>query len=495
MYSVMLVDDEYMILKGLERIIDWSEFGFDVSVTCKSTVKALEYLEKESVDLIIADVNMPSMTGLEMIAAAKQKKIPFEFVILSGYQDFDYVQRGLQMGAVDYLLKPIDANKLKDVLIRIKSKLDADSVLKNQLSKVQNITMQQLLLNELTESEKNEFLANYDLSSTIISAGVTVIACNRLKTFDKILDFCRKQNQFLLYSNEDTLFIAFIGNNGSLIKFMRDLENHQYITGESYITVGSMVKDWSSLTESFEQSKKLGSLYKFYTRKDNFLSNQTRMDWLNQATVPKFTLSKIRNSLNENDYEASIEILKKIFSEFSKNAINPSYARQMAFLIFLEIQKKMDLSDKKYQKIVVRINKASSWQKLEDLLVAMINELIDMRDKSDFVSLNVQKTIEIVDREYQDDINLSLISERLQLNTNYLGQLFKKEIGESFASYLNHYRICKAKDLLGDSRMSIADIALAVGYVNTGYFFKNFRKISGLSPKEFRQQSHEMSNQ
>ncbi|WP_334330383.1 helix-turn-helix domain-containing protein [Companilactobacillus sp. HBUAS59699] len=377
---------------------------------------------------------------------------------------------------------------------KIKLKLDADSVLKDKLSKIQNITMQQLLLNKLNDTEKNEFLANYHLSGEVIHSGVTVIACNRLKNFDKILDFCRQQHQSLLYTNEDTLFIAFIGNTGSLIKFMRDLETEQYITGESYITVGSMVKDWDSLTDSFEQSKKLGSLYKFYTRKDNFLSNQTRMDWLNQATVPKFTLSKIRNSLNENDYEDSIAILKKIFSEFSKNAINPSYARQMAFLIFLEIQKNMDLSDQMYQEIVVRINKSSSWQKLEDLLITMIDDLIEMRDKSEFVSLNVQKTIEIVDREYQDDINLSLISERLQLNTNYLGQLFKKEIGESFASYLNHYRICKAKELLGDSRMSIADVALAVGYVNTGYFFKNFRKISGLSPKEFRQQSHEMSN-
>ncbi len=490
----MLVDDEYMILKGLERIIDWSEFGFEVSVTCKSTVKALEYLENSSIDLVVADVNMPTMTGLEMIEAAKQKDIPFEFVILSGYQDFEYVQRGLQMGAVDYLLKPIDSNKLKDVLTRIKSKLDADSILKSKLSKIQNITMQQLLLNRLNDSEKSEFLDNYGISNDIIESGITVIACNRLNNFDKILEFCHKQNQPLLYTDEDTLFIAFIGNNGSLIKFMRSLENLQYITGESYITVGSRVNDWTSLTESFEQSKKLGSLYKFYTRKDNFLSNQTRMDWLNQATVPKFTLSEIRSALNENDYESSIEILRKIFSEFSKNAINPSYARQMAFLIFLEIHKKMDLSDDEYQDIVVRINKASSWKKLEDLLVSMIDELIDIRDNSEFLSLNVQKTIEIVNREYKDDINLSLISERLQLNTNYLGQLFKKEIGESFASYLNHYRISKAKDLLGNSRMGIADIALEVGYVNTGYFFKNFRKISGLSPKEFRQKIHEMSN-
>ncbi|WP_125588227.1 response regulator transcription factor [Companilactobacillus jidongensis] len=494
MYSVLLVDDEYMILKGLERIIDWSEFGFKISNTCKSTVQALDYLENSQVDLVIADVNMPTMTGLEMIEAAQHKGISFEFVILSGYQDFEYVQHGLQMGAVDYLLKPIDANKLKDVLVKIKTKLDADNLFKEQLSKITNITMQQLLLNELNDDEKKDFLSNYNLSNEVINAGITVIACNRLQSFSKILDFCHGKNQPLLYSDDDTLFIAFIGNNGSLIKFMRNLENLQYITGESYMTVGSRVSDWASLTESFEQSKKLGSLYKFYTRKDNFLSNQTRMDWLNQATVPKFTLTEIRTAINNNDYETSISILKQIFSEFSKNAINPSYARQMAFLIFLEIHKKMDLSDKEYQDIVVRINKSSSWQKLEDLLTSMIDMLLDQQNQNDFMSLNVQKTIEIVNREYQDDINLSLISERLQLNTNYLGQLFKKEIGESFASYLNHYRIRKAKELLSDSQRSVADIALDVGYVNTGYFFKNFRKISGLSPKEFRQQSHEMSN-
>lgn len=116
----MVIDDEYMILKGLEKIIDWNEYGFQVVKSARNSRQALEYLETNEVDLIITDVNMPKISGLDFVKIAKEREHKFEFMILSGYQEFDYVRTGLKLGAIDYILKPVDPDALIEALKKVK---------------------------------------------------------------------------------------------------------------------------------------------------------------------------------------------------------------------------------------------------------------------------------------------------------------------------------------------------------------------------------------
>ncbi len=108
MYKVLLVDDEYMILNGLKKIVDWPSFGFEIVATAENAMQGLLVLEKQVIDLVITDVTMPEMNGLEFIEAAQKEQYTFEFMILSGYQEFEYLKGGMQLGAVNYLMKPVN---------------------------------------------------------------------------------------------------------------------------------------------------------------------------------------------------------------------------------------------------------------------------------------------------------------------------------------------------------------------------------------------------
>ncbi|WEM63584.1 response regulator [Streptococcus parauberis] len=114
MYHVLLVDDEYMILQGLKMLIDWEHLGFQVVATAKSANQALRLLDQEHIDVLISDVNMPEMSGLDLIEKAKEINPQIQTMIISGYQEFDYVKKAMELEAKAYLLKPIDKHELEE---------------------------------------------------------------------------------------------------------------------------------------------------------------------------------------------------------------------------------------------------------------------------------------------------------------------------------------------------------------------------------------------
>ena len=124
MYRVMFVDDEYMILEGLKWIIPWQKLGFEIVKTARSAQEALAFLETESIDVLLTDITMPEMSGIELIEQAKKKGHQFISLILSGYQEFDYVKKGMALQVQDYLLKPVNKQELLANIQRIKTELD-----------------------------------------------------------------------------------------------------------------------------------------------------------------------------------------------------------------------------------------------------------------------------------------------------------------------------------------------------------------------------------
>ena len=123
LYKAMFVDDEYMILEGLKMIIPWQELGFEVVHTAKSASEALEYLETQAIDLLITDIRMPEMNGIDMIAKAQAKGNTFFSIILSGYQEFAFVKQGMQLGVRNYLVKPVNKVELYESVQAIAEEL------------------------------------------------------------------------------------------------------------------------------------------------------------------------------------------------------------------------------------------------------------------------------------------------------------------------------------------------------------------------------------
>ena len=132
MFKVMIVDDEPIIRTGLKHVVDWGELGFKIVSEAKNGLDALKKLEEEPVDLIITDIKMPQMDGIELLEVLREKNNDVSGVLLSGFAEFAYAQKGLSLGAIDYLLKPMDPTNIKEVLEKVYKKFTNDKMIKEQ---------------------------------------------------------------------------------------------------------------------------------------------------------------------------------------------------------------------------------------------------------------------------------------------------------------------------------------------------------------------------
>ena len=229
MLKVLLVDDEPFIIQGLKVIIDWENEEFEIAGTASNGKEALQFLENENVDLVIADIRMPEMTGLELLETLrKEKKSDVYFVILSGYADFSYAQQAMQNDCTDYILKPVD----KEMLLKVLNKV---LVLKNEKNQINedNKKMKQAYLARhlisLIQGKYDEVNLNYVKENMRCEGGARYveIQMEQLPAGDEILDSDMRSLQRKMYES----CVAFLGADSAHCVFDVSVNEKVYDIG------------------------------------------------------------------------------------------------------------------------------------------------------------------------------------------------------------------------------------------------------------------------
>lgn len=465
-----------MIPMGLKKIIDWELLGFEVVATAESANDALSIMENQPIDLVITDVTMPEINGLEFIEAAQKQQYEFEFIILSGYQEFSYLKSGLKLGAVNYLMKPVNKEELihtlKNVEKRIKQQVDQ----KNQQEIYQENLLAQWLSEELEEKSEEEVLQllGIDNKWTVI-----VIQIDRLAT--RSLDqWLKKQvEHFYIQQNlgDDSLFI--ILSKGALENNLFEYIDNHFPRDNWWISVGESEVITEEVPTSYQEVKSNLQVHQFY-------NHQKRIIYSDKISKQdqELSLSEFNWFLHNNQLSESEATLKEIFQKIKLSEMSPEKVRQAAFLLFMNIRRELLLfEDDEYLEVIQKINQVNHIDDLERLLVATLKK---EKQQSSY-SENISQVIQIIQDNYQEELTLKSVSSQLYLNAMYLGQLFKKETKMSFSQYLNQFRIEKAKQLLLVPKYNINEISSMIGFNNTTYFSKKFKKTVGMTPKEFRE--------
>lgn len=484
MYSTIIIDDEYMILKGLPKVIDWGKYGYQIKGTFRSGKEALRWMKNNAVDLIITDVSMPEMSGIKFISEARKINTHFVFLILSGYEEFDYVKSGMQLGAINYLVKPIDPDELTDCLTKSSQVLRKAKSENNLQQIILERQTNKLVNGELDEKGKTLLLSHVgvDLKS---ETKWTVILCNIIRNSDSLIKYFTDINQLLFYKENNQLVVCFWGEYKELVKTVTRLESKQLISGKQFLTVGQTVDSTDGIEASYEQAQSLFEAYLFYERKYAFSTEFERKNWLTQAALPKASITKFQQAVALEDKTTMQKNAQQIFKKLKEKNASPAYVKQIAFLMLLELDKNSDESQEVYEQKIAGLNEAGYLKDIEKILRMSIQQFQD-GIKTNY-STNIMGVLKLVEENYYKDLSLHDVAGKLHLNATYLGQLFKKETKLSFSKYLNQYRIKKAQVFLRTTRDSIASIGSSIGYQNTGYFYKNFHLICGLSPKEYRE--------
>lgn len=502
MYKVLLADDESLITLGLKAILDWEDYGFEIAYTAESGEEALSYLKDHPIDLLITDILMAEMSGLELIKEAKQIQPQIKSIVLTGYQEFGFIKQGLLLGIENYLVKPVDEDELLTTTQNVGRKLSnvpavGASSLTEETTTLMDNTLWRFLNGEIDKNDCLERLSFYNIQFTQPIYNVSILNFEQYHTTDitkKIRSFIEEQySATCLYSPNHELIIIFGGTNEEeLVKWNQSLVNRlceeQKETGLFYLSMGRPVKTIDELEESMINASEY-SLLQLYSEPNVLILKGFTID--RQEEVKKqqdFKETIVKRLLNAD--EETLQMIDLFLDHLTKQSkfISPQVAKKYTFDLMSYIHFSIQPNDlSSYTAAVERIVYSSDIAQVKAILREYCHELIlSINNQVHMRSPIVQNVLQFIHAHYDQGISLKTLGQQFHVNAIYLGQLFQKEVGVVFSEYLNRYRLEKAKELLKTTHYRAGEIGKKVGYSDTTYFYKQFKKTVGTTPSEWR---------
>lgn len=509
---MIIVDDEPFIIEGLKHIIDWEEYDIELVGTASNGFEALELIKKTAPNLLITDIKMPKMNGLDLIKKVKELDLNTRFIILSGYDDYEYLKESIKLGIENYLLKPINCEELEDIVENIRNKLDHQNLQNLYSSKdfdiIKNNILYRWVTGSISQTELLEraslldirveypqyivcllrLLQNGDVDSNWNSYGQKAmeICMSATKSFNSVTVFCTPENHIVFITND-------LESSYRLARHCIDSLNN-FLNVNCLFTIGSIEYDSTLVSRSYYRALELQQ-YSLIMPANSILEHNNFMNSsmsnriygiIDYDEICKLVASKNTDSLIsyiDNTFEA-IKHVKDVTPESVKNT-----AAELFFCIInasrqmFEAKCSIHQLDFSFSSIFKMESLDNICEILKINAAKLINAIIE---KDNSISPVIKRIFEYVKLNYSKDICLKSMAKDFNSNPNYLGQLFKEETGRYFSDYLNIVRINKAKELLQNTDKNIKDISISVGYKDVNYFYRIFKKYTGISPSEFR---------
>ena len=524
---LMLVDDEIFILQGLSVLINWEAEGYEIVKMASNGKEALDYLKENEVDLIIADIRMPVMTGLELLETIRTEHISDAyFIILSGYSDFSYAQQAIRFDCMDYILKPVQKDALLEILHHASSQRelanreDTENEEVRQAMLIQNLVP--LMRGKYEQTHIDYVSEHMRLSKDIryIHIGIDSIAILEELTDEEIIKLREK-----LYLNCRTYLDR---DSNHCLKDLMGLEE-EYELGFIYceymaevkgisreafleeliraagkdieipvvLLVGKQVEDISKISRSYSSACVLRSFHGFQNKKNIYYYEEEIQITGNKVSLCKQNLDRLINAIEQNERDEINKSVDDLYMEMEVNGMKrESVSMNINYLLFQLIHLAVEQDESVNQEEVMLYISENVFDSgisrgdrahLRRFACEYADYLIQVRKNvSRGVLLEVEKEIK---DHFSENLTLRELSKKYFINSSYLGQLFRKKYGQSFKDYLSNYRINEAAQRLLKSDDKISQIAEQVGYHDTDYFISRFIEQKGCTPARYRRNS------
>lgn len=509
MLKAIIVDDEPWVLEGLRTMVDWAKYGFELCGEAMNGPDALRMIERYQPDLVLTDINMPVINGLELISRVNGTMArPPRFIILSGYDDFQYARTALRERVEQYLLKPVDEEELELLLGQLSLLIQSEIASKNERQKKQSLIiggmLSRLILGE-NEEDLRMMAANLmKLSGDTELLGILIDPPAAAAHLDAVESFFTPE---LVYSSfQDSagrtgLLLQSAGlSRDSLKDGVRQLQLE--LTGLLQQPVTVMVTDRmtgiESLKDIYLQLLEMWKL-RFGKEQGGVFFHCDFKKCGTEASREQTAFAKLPEKVMAGDPEEIESCVQDIFM---------SYARQLsaveavqAGIAHLEMTLCRLVAEHNGEPGTMMNGHQAKYGSLGDLgdysrLSLYVSGLC--RTAADYLAQlqeanegnTIFNVIRYVDQEFRSKLQLQELARQFHMNPAYLGQLFRKETGRSFSEYLNVKRIEAAKALLKRTELKISDVAAQVGFSNTDYFIDKFKGITGVLPSVYKNSDH-----
>jgi two-component system response regulator YesN len=514
MYKVLLVDDERMILEGISVIINWEAYGTVLSGTARNGLEAFDYISREQPDIVISDIRMPGMDGLQLVEKTKELYPSTKFILLSGFDEFAYAQKAMGFGVQHYLLKPCNeqhiGQALQETVTEIESRERRKHFLQNmehEFKKMMPHVKQQFLKELVTNKtygnrDWDDFKRLFNL--TLDQQKVRILLFQLEGTFEFEHIFALK-NIAEDIIGQQILLLGTTINKHVLILIKDELETAMLfnIIEDIRTTFGGFyhVETTTALSEAGE-IKQTRQLYRetliclnhrFYlgegsliTQKDIRLSPQSEQDTF-EIDEERIVLLIKTGRWEEVDAE-----LNTILNDLKERRLEPTVTKSYLIQLYLSIIRQSEtdrLQD--YLKQVVNMEEMDTLDSLRIFICEAARDITHSNyDLNRGINSKVIKRVTDVIEENLENPGLSLLwvaNEMIYMNADYLGKLFKKETGEKFSNYVMKARIEKAVECMRqDKDLKVFELAEKLGFGdNPQYFSQVFKRFTGLTPSEF----------
>lgn len=515
MYQILIVDDEKMIRNGIKNSIPWDTLGMDAVYTAASGREALEIVELHHPEIIITDISMTEMNGLELIEEIRRENSDCRIVVLTGYDRFDYARQALQLGTQDFLLKPVDEEELKACIIHQIEELEKvrkdreEAEFLNRTRGFYQQTRLEMFLCDLISGkewepwEKDEFFRLYPFApESMLRVGLllpemsaTDSSENRFFRLWTIKSIC------MGVLDEKHEGITFNDGQGRIILIFFDRETgaedadraEQLIDllececeGRIRIVLGSSQKGFGRLNISYNDAMYALENEKRDTVRIGRVEWEERRERMFQEVYHEFQRSMLASI---HDMEQFLHIFDRFVQSFESYNVSGHYAGRLLFelastVYYMYIGDTGDSVDDRLNGFLQSLS-GMDRENACKLTAEFFRKLLT-KERGDEYEL-IRKVKKLIQNDLAGDLSVASMADSVHVTPNYLSRIFKRQTGEGCNEYIVRKRIEKAKCLLETTSIKAGEIAGMVGYHDINYFSLAFKKQTGVSPTKYRE--------
>ncbi|QLG41545.1 MULTISPECIES: response regulator [Paenibacillus] len=507
MYSIFLVDDEELGLEMMRDYIRWEEMGIYIMGTASNGREALEKIEATQPDIVLTDVQMPIMNGIDLARKIHESYDSIQVMFLTGHDEFQYVKSAINVGAVGYMLKPLDLNEIESVISKVKQRCD-EVAMKNRSMEAAKANILKELSYEKNEDRAIDLACSFSRlcrqsETTRYAMALFSIDPKEAEEEQQSLEECTARlvsflDHFFKAKNLKAIFVDY--KEGETGVFMEAAQQPGHYAWEDLAeairsaldftvtaAVGGQETELSNIHCLYEQTRTILN-ERFYEGTGTIIHAETLSNQFYTEHMPPFEQKEWFEAINRLDFEwaaqklhgyieglATLRVKKKIICDWSIDLVN-------------ELLEQLHKPVPKRAELYHSIYNALTLHEIEDLILGTAEDAVSMLGER-FMDKNaklIHKVRTLIDQNYNQPITINSLSDQVYLSPNYLRSIFKDKTGMTIHDYLTRIRLDKARELLADGSLKIHDIAQNVGYESTSYFISLFLKTQGVTPNEYR---------
>ncbi len=505
LYRLLIVDDEKIERNGIRFLLKQMDFKCEIEEAVNGA-EALKLIREKDYDILLTDVKMPFMDGIELIGRVKMTGKDIRSVIFSGCNEFDYAKRAISLGVKDYILKPVDPKEFQNTLMKVAAELEEDRMESDLKSRSMSFMKEHALFQLLNGMEL----------SVVLDESKGIVTREQLEEYSRIMllefnheVFGKKDFDYKTIKEFDNLGISeYLNlNQQQSVLFFKDRDMDcvaaarviteamkKEMEEDCYVAISSELKSPEQIPNAMDEMELLMENKFYHPEIMIYYYNMEQ----NSGDIIQFEDDTLMKQMKQDIKMKDISGLKEHFSRFcakyrNKTEYSQIYIKFLFSNLLKDIYTDLDSgTDQELNSEIERLYMVADFKAVMDIVNAAVEKLEKKYVNS---SQSAHREVDVVKQyiydHYGSEIGIDMLAEMVYMAPSYLSAVFKKETGQNLSKFIKAYRMEKAKDRLENSLAKIVDISNECGYANVSYFCSSFREYFGVSPQKFRENGGE----